>query len=53
MDSDRQMIVDQILKAIDYGNLPRDEIERRLVQIIETELNVPFNAEINKEKVLA
>ena len=51
MDSDRQMIVDQILKAIDYGNLPRDEIERRLVQIIETELNVPFNAEINKEKV--
>ena len=51
MDSDRQMIVDQILKAIDYGNLPRDEIERRLVQIIEPELNVPFNAEINKEKV--
>lgn len=51
MDSDRQIIVDQILKAIDYGNLPRDEIERRLEQIIETELNVPFSAEINKEKV--
>ena len=51
MGSDRQVIADQILKAIDYGNLPQDEIERRLEQIIETELNVPFNAEINKEKV--
>lgn len=51
MGSDRQIIADQILKAIDYGNLPKDEIERRLEQIIDTELNVPLNAEVNQEKV--
>ena len=51
MGSDRQIIADQILKTIDYGNLPREEIERRLEQIIDAELNVPFNVEINKEKV--
>ena len=51
MGPDRQIIADQILKAIDYGNLPRDEIERRLNQIIDTELDVPSNTEINQEKV--
>ncbi len=43
MVSDRQMIVMQILKAIDYGNLSLDEIVKRLNQIIEAELNVPFD----------
>ena len=51
MGSDRQIIADQILRAIDYGKLPKDEIERRLEQIIDTELNVPLDAEINKVKV--
>ena len=51
MGSDRLTIIVQILKAIDYGNLSLDEIERRLEQIIEAELNVPFGTEIDHVKV--
>ena len=51
MNSDRQAIAREILKTIEYGNLPRDEIERRLEQMIDKELNVPLSVEINKEKV--
>lgn len=51
MNSNRQAIALEILKIIEYGNLSRDEIERRLEQIIDAELNVPLYAEINKEKV--
>ncbi len=35
---DRQMIADQILEAIEYGELPREEIERRLNRIVEEEM---------------
>ena len=51
MGSDRQIIAMQILKAIDYGNLSLDEIVKRLNQIIEAELNVPFDTEIDHVKV--
>ena len=45
MDTDRQAIADQILQAIEYGNLPQHEIERRLNQILEEELTVPSNSD--------
>ena len=51
MNSNRQAIFQEILKTIEYGNLSRDEIERRVERMIEKELNVPLYAKINKEKV--
>ena len=39
MSNDRQTCADQILKAIDYGKLPADEIEARLQQMIRDELS--------------
>ena len=40
MDTNRQTKVRQILKAIEYGNIPREEIRQRLQQIIDDELSV-------------
>lgn len=51
MRDDRQSAVDQILKAIEYGLLPVDEIERRLQKIISEELSCPIDAEYDEEKV--
>ena len=39
MSNDRQACADQILKAIDYGKLPADEIQARLRQMIRDELS--------------
>lgn len=48
---DRRQYADQILNAINYGRLPKNEIERRLQKIINEELSGSFNAEYNSEKV--
>ena len=51
MCDDRQSAADQILKAIEYGFLPVDEIERRLQKTISEELSCPIDAEYDREKV--
>lgn len=50
-EHDRQIIADQILKAIEYGELPREEIERRLNQIIDDELSSDMLDEADMTKV--
>lgn len=50
-EHDRQIIADQILKAIEYGELPREEIERRLNQIIDDELSSAISDETSMTKV--
>ena len=39
MNGDNRSCEDQILRAIDYGNLPQEEIERRLRNLIEVEIS--------------
>lgn len=39
MNGDNRSYEDQILRAIDYGNLPQEEIERRLRNLIEAEIS--------------
>ena len=51
MDSDRHNAADQILKAIDYGNISESEIERRIDRILDNELNVPIHTKVNLTKV--
>lgn len=51
MKTERQIIAEQILREIDYGNLPRKEAERRVLNIIEAELSVPLGTKVNMEKV--
>lgn len=51
MSHDRQAIADEILKAIEYGHLPTDEIERRLQRIKDEELSGSVYDEYNKTKV--
>ena len=51
MDTNRQTKVRQILKAIEYGNIPREEIRQRLQQIIDDELSGAVEAEYDQEKV--
>ena len=51
MDNDRQQCADQILESIDYGHLSREEIERRLNQIIDNELSGPIDADYDATKV--
>lgn len=50
-EHDRQMIADQILKAIEYGKLPREEIERRLNRIIDEELSSGTSDDADMTKV--
>lgn len=47
MDSDRQQCADQILKAIEYGQLSKVEIERRLNKLIDDELAGSIDSEHN------
>ena len=51
MSDDRQAYADQILRAIEYGKLPQEEIERRLQQILDEELSGPVDAAYNHTKV--
>lgn len=51
MCSDRRIVADQILRAIDYGNLPKTEIERRIKAILDEELNIPMEGTVNMLKV--
>lgn len=51
MDSDRHNAADQILKAIDYGNISESEIERRIDKLLDNELNVPIHTKVNLTKV--
>lgn len=51
MSHNRQAIADEILKAIEYGHLPTDEIERRLQRIKDDELSGSVYDEYNKTKV--
>lgn len=51
MDSDRQQCADQILEAIEYGQLSKEEIERRLNQIINDELSAPEDTGYDAAKV--
>lgn len=51
MDHDRRACADQILKAIEYGHIPKKEIERRLYEIIDSELSGPLHAEWDRTKV--
>lgn len=39
MNGDRGAAVTQIMKAIEYGNLPADETQRRLMELIQKEAN--------------
>ena len=39
MNGDRGAAVKQIMKAIEYGTLPTDEIQRRLMELIQKEAN--------------
>ena len=48
---DRQMIADQILEAIENGELPREEIERRLNRIVEEEMSSAISDEADMTKV--
>lgn len=51
MDSDRHHCADQILEAIEYGQLSKEEIERRLNQIIDDELSAPVDTGYDAAKV--
>ena len=51
MDSDRQQCADQILEAIEYGQLSREEIEGRLNQIIDDELSGAIDADYKATKI--
>ena len=51
MDSDRHHCADQILEAIEYGQLSKEEIERRLNKIIDDELSEPVDADYDATKV--
>ena len=51
MDTNRQTKVRQILKAIEYGNIPREEIRQRLQQIIDDELSGAVEAKYDQEKI--
>ena len=51
MDHDRRSCADQILKAIEYGHIPKKEIESRLYEIIDSELSGPLHAEWDRTKV--
>lgn len=51
MDYDRQECADQILEAIEYGQLSKEEMERRLNQIINDELSGPVDANYDAGKV--
>lgn len=42
---------DQVLNAIEYGMLSRNETEKRLRQIIEEESASPFNREVDTDKI--
>ena len=51
MCNDYDAATDEILKAIQYGLMPIDEIEKRLQGIVEQELSGSIDAEYNREKV--
>ena len=51
MDDDRQRNVGQILKTIEFGSLSREEIEKRLSEMIETELSKPNEQEVNTDLI--
>lgn len=51
MDSDRKSIAEQILEAINYGDISESEVERRLDKILDEELSVPIHTKVNMTKV--
>lgn len=51
MGIDRQKTADQILQAIEFGNLPRDEIERRLNWIIDNELSGSITSHVDSNMI--
>ncbi len=51
MENDRQQCADQVFETIEYGQLSREETEKRLNQIIEEELSGPVDADYDAAKV--